>query len=190
MQERPVFEPKIKIDHKIIFTGPVGAGKTTAIGAISEIPPICTDEIASDATQQRKDATTVAMDYGLVRLGGADKVHLYGTPGQERFRFMWDILSKGGIGLVLLIDNTRPDPLEDLQFYINAFRSFINSTRLVVGITQMDLQRTPALAQYANLLNQLKIFAPVFEVDARRRDDVSILIQALLLSLDHGIPES
>jgi hypothetical protein len=103
---------------------------------------------------------------------------------------MWDILSKGGMGLILLIDNTRPEPLDDLQFYINAFRTFINSTRLVVGITQMDLQRTPALVQYANLLQQLGVFAPVFEVDARRRDDVSILIQALLLSLDHGIPEA
>ena len=87
-------------DHKIIFTGPVGAGKTTAIASISDIEPIRTDEHASDMTQKRKSNTTVAMDYGMIRLGPKEKVHLYGTPGQERFDFMWDILTKGGIGLV------------------------------------------------------------------------------------------
>ena len=71
--------------HKIIFAGPVGAGKTTAIGAISDIPPITTDAVASDMTANRKPNTTVAMDYGLMKLDGLERVHLYGTPGQERF---------------------------------------------------------------------------------------------------------
>ena len=95
------------INRKIIFTGPVGAGKTTAIASISDIKPIATDEYASDMTKSRKPQTTVAMDYGLIRLSDNERVHLYGTPGQERFDFMWDILTKGGIGLILLLDNTR-----------------------------------------------------------------------------------
>ncbi len=176
-------------DHKIIFSGPVGAGKTTAIRSISEIPIISTDESASDMTVKRKNATTVAMDYGLIRLGGKEKVHLYGTPGQERFDFMWDILTKGGIGLILLLDNTRPSPFNDLKFYVNAFRSFIDSTRLVIGVTQMDIKLSPGIAEYRNQLNELELVAPVFEVDARKREDVSLLIQALLLSLDPGIQE-
>ncbi len=94
--------------YKIIFIGPVGAGKTTAIGAISDEPPIRTDASASDMTKQRKSSTTVAMDYGVMNLSEGEKIHLYGTPGQERFNFMWDILSVGGIGLVLLLTNTRP----------------------------------------------------------------------------------
>lgn len=171
-------------DHKIIFTGPVGAGKTTAIASISDIEPIRTDEHASDMTQRRKSNTTVAMDYGMIRLGPTEKVHLYGTPGQERFDFMWEILTKGGIGLVLLLDNTRPAPFEDMKFYVNAFQEFIESTRLVIGITQMDTNATPTIDDYVRQMKDLDISAAVFEVDARRRDDVSSLIQALLLSID------
>ncbi|MEY4749086.1 MAG: hypothetical protein RIQ60_1300 [Pseudomonadota bacterium] len=171
-------------DHKIIFTGPVGAGKTTAIASISDIDPIRTDENASDMTQKRKGATTVAMDYGMIRLGPKEKVHLYGTPGQERFDFMWDILTKGGIGLVLLLDNTRPTPFEDMKFYIGAFREFIENTRMVVGVTQMDTRATPSIDDYVRQMKDLEVIAPVFEIDARRRDDVSTLIEALLLSID------
>jgi uncharacterized protein len=176
-----------KIDRKIIFTGPVGAGKTTAIASISDIEPIRTDEAASDMTARRKSATTVAMDYGMIRLGPTEKVHLYGTPGQERFDFMWDILTQGGVGLILLLDNTRPAPFHDLKFYISAFRNFIDSTRLVVGITQMDAKQSPTLDDYAAHMAELDVLAPVFEIDARKREDVSALIQALLLSHDPGI---
>lgn len=176
-----------QIDHKIIFAGPVGSGKTTAIAAISDIEPLTTDEVASDMTNSRKPATTVAMDYGMIRLGEREKVHLYGTPGQERFDFMWDILTKGGIGLVLLLDNTRPTPFQDMKFYINAFRQFIDETRVVVGVTQMDVKAAPTLDEYIARLHELNVLAPVFEIDSRRRDDVSMLIQALLLSHDPGI---
>jgi small GTP-binding protein len=171
-------------DHKIIFTGPVGAGKTTAIASISDIEPIRTDEHASDMTQKRKSATTVAMDYGMIRLGPKEKVHLYGTPGQERFDFMWDILTKGGIGLVLLLDNTRPTPFEDMRFYIKAFKEFIDGTRLVIGVTQMDARATPTIDEYVRQLAELDVSAPIFEVDARQRADVSTLIEALLLQID------
>lgn len=171
-------------DHKIIFTGPVGAGKTTAIEAISDIAPVRTDARATDMTTRRKPSTTIAMDYGLIRLSEREKVHLYGTPGQERFDFMWDILTKGGIGLVLLLDNTRPAPFEDLRFYVTAFRDFIEETRLVVGVTQMDVKPQPVIDEYSRRLRELDLLAPVFEVDARRREDVSMLIECLLLSLD------
>lgn len=176
-----------QVDHKIIFTGPVGSGKTTAIASISDIEPIRTDESASDMTNNRKPATTVAMDYGMIRLGETEKVHLYGTPGQERFDFMWEILTKGGIGLILLLDNTRPTPFQDMKFYINAFRQFIDDTRLVIGITQMDVKSSPTLDEYIMKLHELDVLAPVFEIDSRKRDDVSMLIQALLLSHDPGI---
>lgn len=175
------------IDRKIIFTGPVGAGKTTAIGSISDIDTVATDEYASDMTKSRKPQTTVAMDYGMIHLSENEKVHLYGTPGQERFDFMWDILTKGGIGLILLMDNTRKDPFQDMRFYTNAFRDFIEQRQMVLGVTRMDLQRKPGLAEYREWLDQLSIQAPVFEVDARSRTDVTALIQALLFSLDPGV---
>ena len=72
----------------------------------------------------RKGHTTVAMDYGVIRLDEDTKVHLYGTPGQERFNFMWEILSKGSMGLILLLDNTRANPLKDLTFFLDASKGY------------------------------------------------------------------
>ncbi|SJM90504.1 putative GTPase [Crenothrix polyspora] len=172
------------IQHKIIFTGPVGAGKTTAIGAISDVPPIKTDASASDMTKNRKATTTVAMDYGIMNVGGGEKIHLYGTPGQERFDFMWDILVTGGIGLVLLLDNTRADPFQDMRFFLQSFREFIDKTGVAIGVTQMDLNNRFTINDYHTHLKPFKINPPVFSVDAREKRDVSLLVQSLMYSLD------
>lgn len=173
--------------HKIIFTGPVGAGKTTAIDALSDIPIVKTDAAASDMTAQRKSTTTVALDYGMMKIGAGEQIHLYGTPGQERFDFMWDILSEGGIGLVLLLDNTRADPFSDLQFFVQAFRKFIDQTAMVVGVTRMDLSTSPPLHEYYNRFDGSGLKPPIFQVDARDPKDVAILVQALLYTLDPGL---
>jgi signal recognition particle receptor subunit beta len=175
--------------YKIIFTGPVGAGKTTAINSISDLPPIKTDAAASDMTKSKKSATTVAMDYGVMNLPGGEKLHLYGTPGQERFDFMWDILVTGGIGLVLLLDNTRADPFVDMKFFLDAFDKFIGDTAVAVGVTQMDVSAKPTIEDYQIQLGGMGLKLPVFAVDARVRNDVSILIQSLLYSLDPGLEE-
>ncbi|MDT4331717.1 MULTISPECIES: ATP/GTP-binding protein [unclassified Methylomonas] len=173
--------------YKIIFTGPVGAGKTTAIHSISDLPPVKTDAAASDMTKNRKESTTVAMDYGVMNLPGGEKIHLYGTPGQERFDFMWEILTVGGIGLVLLLDNTRADPFQDMKFFLDAFGKFIDTTGVAIGVTQMDLSSTPAIDDYHQQLQTLGLNPPVFAVDARERADVSLLVQSLLYSLDPGL---
>jgi len=174
-------------NHKIIFTGPVGAGKTSAIASISDIEPVVTDELAQDMTKSRKAATTVAMDYGLMKLNGGERIHLYGTPGQERFDFMWDILVNGGIGLILLINNSRPDPFRDLEFFLTSFDEFIHETQVAIGVTQMDVSERPRIAEYHNRLVERGLKVPVFDVDARRKKDVSLLVEALLFSLDPGL---
>ena len=173
-----------KQKYKIVFTGPVGAGKTTAITSISDTPPIETDVVASDGVKDRKEKTTVAMDYGVLNLEGAIQVHLYGTPGQSRFNFMWDILAKGSLGIILLIDNAEAEPLEQLRYFIDAYKSFITPYNLVVGVTRMDLQQRPLLADYHVALKKHNLNPPIFEVDARDKKDVSFLIQSLLYSLD------
>jgi signal recognition particle receptor subunit beta len=175
--------------YKIIFTGPVGAGKTTAIHSISDVPPVKTDATASDMTKDRKSATTVAMDYGIMILPGGEKLHLYGTPGQERFNFMWDILTTGGIGLILLLDNTRADPFLDMKFFLDTFSDFISSTTVAIGVTQMDLSDKPTIADYQIKLKETGINPPVFAVDARVKNDISILVQSLLYSLDPVLEE-
>ena len=172
---------------KIIFTGPVGAGKTTAIQSMSDIPIVSTNEAASDMTKQRKSNTTVAMDYGQIKIGDKERIHLYGTPGQERFNFMWEILTKGALGLVLLLDNSRENPQQDLKFYTQAFSDFINKGELVVGITRIDDINKPDINQYRQWIDMLQIRAPVFSIDARERQDISSLIQALLYTLDPGV---
>ena len=83
-------------EYKILITGTMGAGKTTAIAAISEVPPIMTD-VQNNDTSNSKLTTTVGLDYGELSLDGGDKLRIYGTPGQERFAFMWKVLAKGAL---------------------------------------------------------------------------------------------
>jgi hypothetical protein len=175
------------MEHKIIFGGPVGAGKTTAIAAISDIPVVNTEARPTDDTAKLKSTTTVAMDYGILNLDGGAKVHLYGTPGQERFNFMWDILSVGGMGFVLLLDNTRKDPLADLVFYLDSFKGLIGKSAVVIGVNRMEEKPRPGLYTYQTRLEQLGLRVPLFEMDPRQRRDVKVMMMALLAMLDPGI---
>lgn len=170
---------------KIIFTGPVGAGKTTAIGAISDIPPVGTDVRCTDESRKLKDTTTVAMDYSYISLEDGSRVHLYGTPGQDRFDFMWKILSKGGIGLILLVNNDHPEPLKQLDHYLDAFDDFINETGVVVGVTRSGIADKATLDDFQQRLFERNQVFPVFEIDARSSDDVKILVHALLAILEN-----
>jgi uncharacterized protein len=175
------------MEHKIIFAGPVGAGKTTSIAAVSDIMVVGTEAKASDEVAERKANTTVAMDYGVLNLEGGKKVHLYGTPGQERFSFMWEILSEGAMGFVILVDSLRPDPVGDLDTYIKAFGKSITRSgdAVVIGVTRTESNRQPELLDRLHeKLASLKLNIPVFEVDGRKREDVKQLLMALLSLLD------
>jgi signal recognition particle receptor subunit beta len=173
--------------YKIIFAGPVGAGKTTSIAAISDIEPFTTEEYATDEVSSIKDKTTVAMDYGLMQLENGEHIHLYGVPGQVRFDFMWEIIVEGGIGLILLLNNENEKPLQEMEFYLDSFQRFIDSTALAVGVTRMQPGKGPGLDDYAAVLAQRGMKAPVFEVDGRKPEDVITLVQSLLYTLDPGL---
>ncbi len=176
--------------HKIIFTGPVGSGKSTAINSISDVAVISTEERATDDVKNRKETTTVALDYGMIKLGQGENIHIYGTPGQERFNFMWDILVENAIGIIILVDNANTAPLNDLSFFLKTFNHFISNSAIAVGITRTDLGGGPSLADYHRVLNDFNINPPVFEVDGRKKSDISMLIQALLFSLDQSFNET
>ncbi|HDN27697.1 MAG TPA: GTP-binding protein [Thioploca sp.] len=179
------------MNYKLIFTGPSGAGKTTAISVLSDTPVILTEAKATkrDPSHKNKKSITVGLDYGIIKLKNKDKIYLYGTPGQERFDFMWDIITEGGLGLVLLVDNARTDPFEDMRFFLKAFGDFIQKTKVVIGITRMDISPTPRIADYHQELRSTKLNPPVFNVDARSKKDVSLLLQALLYSLEPSLNE-
>ncbi|TDX99635.1 GTP-binding protein [Thiohalophilus thiocyanatoxydans] len=173
--------------YKILFTGPVGAGKTTAITSISDIEPFQTEESATDDVSKMKDNTTVAMDYGLIKLEDGERIHLYGTPGQERFDFMWEILSDGAIGLIILMNNLEPDPLQTLEKYLDAFSGHIDASGIALGVTRMETGEGPSIDDYHAVLSGRQITAPVMEVDPRVSNDVIRLTESLLYSLDPGL---
>lgn len=176
-------------EYKFIFTGTPGAGKTTAIAAISDTPPVSTDMDSTDELRVIKDKTTVAMDFGELTLEGGEKVFLYGTPGQERFRHMWEILIRGGLGLILLIDNSRPDPLDDLAMYLGNFREFIQSTGAVIAITRSDIKDDPDIGGYQEVMSDLGMVLPIIHADPRQREDVLMLLDMLISIVELNQPE-
>jgi len=172
---------------KLLFAGPPGAGKTTAIAAISDFPPVNTDVTATDEVADLKQVTTAAMDYGEITLAQGQKVLLYGAPGQERFDFMWKILSTDSLGLIILIDNTSRDPLAQLAVYVDHFRELIDLSAGVVGVTRCE--SGPALGAYFELLTEKHCVMPVLEVDARKKKDVLRLLDAFLCVLEYAGPQ-
>lgn len=177
------------MEFKFIFTGTPGAGKTTAIAAISDAPPVSTDMESTDELRAVKEKTTVAMDFGEFTLDSGEKVFLYGTPGQERFRHMWEILIRGGLGLVVLIDNARPDPLDDLAMYLGNFREFIESTGAVIAITRSDIKDNPGIGDYQDVLSDLGMVLPITYADPRQREDVLMLLDMLISIVELNQPE-
>lgn len=120
---------------KIVVSGPVGAGKTTLIRSLSEIPVVNTDELSSEAIG--KSHTTVAMDFGRITLDDC-RIHLFGTPGQERFDFMWDLLSEGAFGLLLLLPADRPGDFVHARCILEYITSR-HPLPFVVATTRSDL---------------------------------------------------
>ena len=166
---------------KLLFVGPMGAGKTTAINCLSDTPPIATEANNSDAKQSLKSTTTVAMDYGSIELSCDEVVHLYGIPGQERFKFMWPILAKGAFGCIMLLDDTRPDPLNDLIAYLDEFKELISNQAFVIGINKTAKDGV-ALEKYLNYFAERDLYAPIMEVDVRNKADVLILLEIILIN--------
>jgi signal recognition particle receptor subunit beta len=166
---------------KLLISGPPGAGKTTAIRALSEIPPISSEVLATDDLALEKEETTVGLDFGQITLEDGEVLAIYGTPGQVRFSFMWDILKDGAQGLILLLNHLRPDPLADLREFVPTFADMFAEGVAVVGVSRYDTEIGPALQSYADLLAELGVMAPVVAVDVRERDDVLLLVETLAM---------
>jgi uncharacterized protein len=122
---------------KLVIAGPVGAGKTTFIQALSETEVVDTDEFASEDIGKAR--TTVALDFGTLELDGVP-IHLFGTPGQDRFDFMWEILCEGALGLILLVAGDRPTDFPHARRILEFITTRIN-VPFMVGVTRQDLAR-------------------------------------------------
>ncbi|HSK21863.1 MAG TPA: ATP/GTP-binding protein [Egicoccus sp.] len=169
---------------KVVVTGPFDAGKTTLIETISEIEVVSTERAVSgwsrEAADEHSGRTTVAMDYGRVSLDAGLALHLFGTPGQERFEFMWDILAEGMLGFVLVVDARRPETLGDARNQHDHF-SAAADVPVVVAVNRLPVGADEAAA-LAAVRERLDVTAdvPVLAVDVRLREDVKRVLLALL----------
>lgn len=172
---------------KIVFTGSVGAGKTLAISQLSEIPVISTDVKSNEVSVLRKKVTTtVAMDYGELSLNETTKLHLYGTPGQKRFDFMSHILCKGALGLIILIDNSHENPLQELDYYLTLNARFLMTHPAVIAVTHMDEANTLSLQAYQAYLAERGKSFPVMRTDARVKGHILLLLQMLVNEIEEA----
>ena len=122
---------------KMVVTGPFSAGKTAFIGSVSEIDVVSTERKISSAAEAIKESTTVAMDFGRITVDDDLVLYLFGTPGQRRFDFMWEILSEGMLGFIVLVDSTRPETFREAKRILETFQSYAN-TPFVVAANKQD----------------------------------------------------
>ncbi|MBM7092574.1 ATP/GTP-binding protein [Streptomyces sp. SID9913] len=168
---KPPVEP---VTLKILVAGGFGVGKTTLVGAVSEIRPLRTEELLTEAGRpvddvsgvEAKNTTTVAMDFGRITLREDLVLYLFGTPGQERFWFMWDELSEGALGATVLADTRR---LEDCFAAIDYFER--RSIPFVVGVNCFEgADRYPP--EDVRQALDLDDHVPLLMCDARDRESV------------------
>jgi len=124
---------------KMVVTGPFSSGKTEFIRTISEIDVVSTERKITDETQRVKEETTVAMDFGRITVDEDLVLYLFGTPGQKRFDFMWEILSEGMLGFIVLVDSVRPETFREARRILDIFSGYGTTTPYIVAANKQDL---------------------------------------------------
>ena len=123
---------------KMVVTGPFNSGKTEFIQTVSEIDVVSTERRITSAAEKVKESTTVAMDFGRITVDDELVLYLFGTPGQKRFDFMWEILSEGMLGFIVMVDSTRPETFREARSILETFRAYA-PTPYVVAANKQDM---------------------------------------------------
>jgi uncharacterized protein len=163
---------------KMVVTGPFNAGKTEFIRTISEIEVVSTEQKISSEAEKVKDTTTVALDFGRLTIDKNLVLHIFGTPGQRRFEFMWDILAEGMLGFILMVDSTRPETFREARYILEAFADHSDSP-FVVAVNKQDLQDAWDVEDIRHAL-KLKDNIPVLPCIATEMKPVKTILLSLL----------
>ncbi len=162
---------------KIVVTGPFNSGKTEFVKTGSDIPVVETEKSITTEDRGIKAETTVAMDFGRVEMNG-DTIHLFGTPGQTRFNFMWEILAKEMNGFIVLVDSTDTPSFPEAAELIEQFSSFVDVPHMVVS-NKVDLDNAAALSAVSSG-TRAEDDVPVMECVATDKDSVHRVVRAML----------
>ena len=166
---------------KIVVTGPFNSGKTELIRSVSEIDVVSTEKKVTSEAERVKESTTVAMDFGRITVDDDLVLFLFGTPGQKRFDFMWEILSEGMLGFIVMIDSTRPETFREARSILETFRAYA-PTPYIVAANKQDLPDAWELDDIRLALRldpKIKILA----CTAKKKSSVKTVLMELLYSI-------
>ena len=169
---------------KVVFLGSPGSGKTTALQTVSDGKALGSEVAATDIVAKDKEKTTVGIDYSEVQVNDGLKLQLFGTPGQVKFNFLWDVVGKSADAFVILMDLSRPEPMMYLKFYLRFLHTEIgNSENVFCALTHCDLFPVD-LASFKDLIeSEFPKLSGIYSIDPRSKDDVMILLEDVIDNL-------